>query len=84
MTTKRRSIGRRSAGSAAYPVGAVNEGSFSELFAFEVPMCGNALAEASWVVELSSPIPDEFGSTPQAQLLLAPLAYGWQVWSQAH
>ena len=69
---------------AAYPVGATNRGSYAELFAFQVPQCGNAIAEASWVVELTSPTPGPGGSTRQAQDVVAPFSGGWRVWGHYH
>jgi hypothetical protein len=69
---------------AAYPVGAINRGSFAELFAFQVPQCGNAIAEASWVVELTSPTPGPGGSSRQAQDVVALFRGGWRVWGNYH
>jgi hypothetical protein len=69
---------------AAYPVGAIDQGAYAELFAFQVPLCGNALAEASWVVELTSPTPGQGGSARQAQDVVAHFTGGWRVWGNYH
>jgi hypothetical protein len=69
----------------AYRVGEKPAGSYGEVFAFNAPRCGQALARASWVTELDSPHLEHVGhSVAIAQLVLAHFADGWQVWGQYH
>jgi len=70
---------------AAYPVGRIDQGEFPDLFAFQVPLCGEAFAERSWAVELHSTTLERIGnSVAQAQDVVAPFPDGWHVWGQYH
>jgi photosystem II stability/assembly factor-like uncharacterized protein len=68
----------------AYRVGGTG-GSFSELFAFQLPSCGPEAVAASWVVELQgAPGSGGGGSTPRAEIVLAYSPDGWHVYGRYH
>lgn len=70
---------------AVYRVGDATASSFASLFAYQVPRCGERVAKASWVVELTSDSLSHIGaSVSQSQTVVAHFADGWRVWAVYH
>jgi hypothetical protein len=70
---------------SVYRVGQHANGIYGEIFAAQVPYCGQALTHASWVVELYTPSMHHIGdSVSIAEVVVAPFTNGWKVWGEYH
>jgi hypothetical protein len=58
---------------------------FGTLFAYQIPKwCGQAVADASYGVELTGYLGAWHGTDTHVGVVVAHFATGWQVWSAFH